>query len=427
MRQLRLGAGGPGARGGPGGPAGWLPRGAHPSGHSLRSPRATHPLLATPGAIEHRLVPGAALQDERLARGRVGGDGAGASLQGLLATLAEQDAARVDAADRGAAVYAASCRARGPGRGPETRPQALGRAVGSPGQGASGPGRRGCRDPGAAPGSSAQRTLLGGPHGTARALEPGRWAWAGLTRGSHGVSRSGSLWGCCTRSTCPRRPARLQAGGSQNPPVGPEAPTGSPAARACLTWPPQVPAPLGQRGAGPRVAVAPRAGCAVLPEGVLRARRLLPVTVLLQVTGVLQRTAQRAGGPHLAGQTKLSGSSRPPNTRACRFATGVPGPAPLRTSGHGRAGPRGPGACAHPALVAAGAVGALGPRGQPARRGVAAAVTAVLGGGSREGLGGLSAGPALGSRVDRPQGGRGRLPSPPISMAPCGPQGTGVV
>lgn len=253
--------------------------------------------------------------------------------------------------------------------------------------------------------------------GTARALEPGRWAWAGLTRGSHGVPSSGSPVGCCTRSTCPRRPAHLQARGSQCRRVGPEAPTGSPAPRARLTWPPQVLAPLGQCGAGARVAVAARAGGAVLLEGVLWARRPLAVAVLLQVTGVLRRAAGRAGWRHLAGRTSAQWEPRPraPGLLLCH---GAPGPAPLLTSGP-------PGVPRSPCTRGSRRRGRTRPPRPAGTRWRCSRHPGSPGGG---GAAGVSEGRALGRLgVGRPTGRPRAPPRPPISMAPCRPQGTGAV
>ena len=79
------------------------------------------------------------------------------------------------------------------------------------------------------------------------------------------------------------------------------------------SWPPQVLAAPGQRRAGPVVAVAPWAGRAVLPEGVLRARGLLAVTVLAKVTLVLHGAAQLSGRLHLVpGDQDQHGNGRPP-------------------------------------------------------------------------------------------------------------------
>lgn len=73
-------------------------------------------------------------------------------------------------------------------------------------------------------------------------------------------------------------------------------------AHACLTWPPEILALLCQCGAAPIKAVAPRAGCAILLEGIFRACWLLAITELLQVTSVLHGTTQLTSRLHLVPQ-----------------------------------------------------------------------------------------------------------------------------
>lgn len=71
-----------------------------------------------------------------------------------------------------------------------------------------------------------------------------------------------------------------------------------------LTWPPQVPAPLGQCGAAPIIAVAPWTGRAVLLKGVLWAPWRLAVTVFLEVTPVPRGAAQLPSWLHLTQESE---------------------------------------------------------------------------------------------------------------------------
>lgn len=107
-----------------------------------------------------------------------------------------------------------------------------------------------------------------------------------------------------------------------------------------LTWPPQVLAPLGQRRADSIVAVAPRAGCAVLSEGVLWAPWLLAVTVLFKVTCILWATAQLTGGRHLPGRAEFTrGTQAPKRTHTCRAGRhALGGPSHPLAWGHSQAG-----------------------------------------------------------------------------------------
>lgn len=79
-------------------------------------------------------------------------------------------------------------------------------------------------------------------------------------------------------------------------------PTPPPDYRVCLTWPPQVLAHPGHRGAVTVVAVAPRAGRSILLEVILGALRPKPITVLLQVALILGRPTQLPSGLHLVQQ-----------------------------------------------------------------------------------------------------------------------------
>lgn len=231
--------------------------------------------------------------------------------------------------------------------------------------GPAGPGRPPERLLTQLPDSFVQRTLL---VETFRALDPGKSGHGRtLTCQSPGGYCPCSLWRCCSCSTSPWQPERLRGRSrsalrlrTSSHPGSPEGPMTR--AHACLTWPPQVPAPLGHRGAGPVVAVAPRAGRAVLPEGVLGTHGLPAVAVLPEVTLVLCRAARLSGRLHLVQQSRAHpGNRRRPNTHACCCA-----PEPQ----------------AHPALVAAAAVGTLSPLGQQAGAGIAAAVLTVLGAGA---------------------------------------------
>lgn len=126
-----------------------------------------------------------------------------------------------------------------------------------------------------------------------------------LTCWSRGAQCSCSLGRCCGRSTTPRQPTTLQGQEQVSPQAWtgnhPRRPVGHTArTHTCLTWPPQVPAPLGWRGAVPIIAVALWAGRAVLLEGILRAHWLLAIAVLLKVTAIL------LGATHLTGQLHLA-------------------------------------------------------------------------------------------------------------------------
>lgn len=126
-----------------------------------------------------------------------------------------------------------------------------------------------------------------------------------------------------------------------------------------LTSPPQFLAPLSQRGAVPIKAVAPWARCAILLEDILWACWTLAITELLQVTLVPLGAAWLTSWLHLAHREVQRGMAQ--ELLLLVWLPSYPWP------------------WAHPAFVAAGTMGTLGPRSQLARRGVAAAVLTVLG------------------------------------------------
>lgn len=169
-----------------------------------------------------------------------------------------------------------------------------------------------------------------------------------------------SLWRCCRGSKFPPPPSSLQAGAGQSSGLGPAA------TLASLTVPRLCPPHLAPTSPGSAGPASGRPRCSSSPLGrACRSPGRRP-----QGTWAAGRHSARQGhtGPSRGG-TALRPAS--PGSRGPRSAWEREAP-----STH--ACPE-PGPQAHPALVAAGAVGALGPLSQQAGAGIAAAVLTVLG------------------------------------------------
>ena len=172
-----------------------------------------------------------------------------------------------------------------------------------------------------------------------------------------------SLWRCCRGSRSPPPPASLQAAAGQPSGSGPAA------SLASLTVPRLCPPHLAPTSAGSAGPVSGRPRCNSSPLGrACRSPGRCP-----QGTWAAGRHSARQGhtGPSRGG-TALRPAS--PGSRGPRSPWEQEAPS---THACPELGPQ-----THPALVAAGAVGALGPLGQQAGTGIAAGVLTVLGSGA---------------------------------------------